>query len=35
VPGLLRGTLDEAEQAMERRLAQTTLRALQAQLAEA
>ena len=35
VPGLLRGVLDEAEQAMERRLAEVTLRALQASLATA
>ncbi|HEV7266943.1 MAG TPA: Rrf2 family transcriptional regulator [Falsiroseomonas sp.] len=35
VPGLLRATFDEAERAMEHRLAQTTLRALQDQLAAA
>ncbi|WP_372622766.1 Rrf2 family transcriptional regulator [Falsiroseomonas sp.] len=35
VPGLLRATLDEAERAMEQRLAQTTLRDLQEQLAAA
>lgn len=35
VPGLLRGTLDEAEQAMEQSLSRVTLRDLQMQLATA
>jgi DNA-binding IscR family transcriptional regulator len=35
VPGLLRGVLDEAEQAMERELAGTTLRQLQERLVDA
>lgn len=35
VPGLLRGTLDEAEHAMEQQLAGVTLRQLQSQLATA
>lgn len=35
MPALLRGVLDEAEQAMERELARTTLKELQARLVEA